>query len=70
MKNIQVNRYPALNGVLWDYHRKTIPAGEAFKIYEKRWCFIKGTCLQKNEEKLIHQLTKEYGHGHFLPICA
>ena len=70
MRDIQINRYPALNGVLWDYHGKTIPADEALKIYEKRWCFISGTDLPENEKRLIHKLVKEYGNGYFLPVCA
>ncbi|XKM13667.1 hypothetical protein RCS94_00390 [Orbaceae bacterium ac157xtp] len=68
MRNIQVNRYPALLGVLWDYKGKTIPAEEAFKIYEKRWRFIEGSYLPENEKKLIHKLAKEYGQGYFLPV--
>ncbi|MWN05034.1 MULTISPECIES: hypothetical protein [unclassified Gilliamella] len=70
MQNIQVNRYPALNKILWDYQGQTIPEDEAFKIYERRWCFIKDVKLAANEKKLIHKLIKEYGNGYFLPTCV
>ena len=67
MGNINRSHYPALNQLLWDIHRKFIPAHLAFAMYEKRWAYISQQKLLPKEKKLIERLTNKINHGVFMP---
>ncbi len=67
MGNINRTHYHELNQLLWDFHAKFIAPKMAFELYERRWAYVDQRNLCDEEEKLIEQLTKEFGNGVFMP---
>jgi hypothetical protein len=66
MGEIIRGNYPELDKLLWDFHKKKIPAMQAFRMYEERWNFVDLKCMGENERQLIDELTNFYGNGVFM----
>jgi len=56
--------FPELNALVWNRNPALpIPADEVFALYERNWRFVDRDHLTRHEQRLIQQLTDEYGHG-------
>lgn len=58
--------YPGLDSILWDTKLIFIDEDYAFKMYEKRFSYIKYS-LSENDKILLSILTDSIGKGFFLP---
>ncbi len=67
MVNIDREKYPELDALLWDIHDRKIKPEVAFNLYEKRWGFVDKKNLRPEETGLIKELTVIYGNGCFMP---
>ncbi|AMD02376.1 hypothetical protein [Halomonas chromatireducens] len=63
---INRHRYPELDLILWDRAETFVEPDVAFRLYEERWRFVDQDRLEQEEQELILQLKKAYGHGHML----
>jgi hypothetical protein len=64
----EINRlnYPELDKIMWDFHNQTVPAEQAFQIYEQRWRYVDEQHMKPNERNLLKELIKNYGNGVFM----
>jgi len=61
---VRVANYPALRSLLWSGRRpELLPAGEAFRLYERHWRFIDEGRLDGREAALIERLKQRHGKG-------
>ena len=70
MGKINRSKYPELDHLLWDIHKKYIDPETAFKLYERRWGFVDRQHITNEEKGLINRLVQTYGNGHFMPATC
>ncbi len=64
MKTIIPNEYPQLKFLCWNINPENpIPEEFDFGIYERNWRHIDRENLTESETALIHNLTRDHGHG-------
>lgn len=56
--------FPELKALVWNRNpSRPIAANEVFALYERNWRFVDKDHLTEREQRLIQELTDEYGHG-------
>ena len=56
--------FPELNALVWNRNpARPIAANEVFELYERNWRFVDKDHLTEREQRLIEELTDEYGQG-------
>lgn len=64
MQPVTLKNYPQLKFLAWNRPAaETIPASEAFGLYERNWKHVDQKALSATEKALIAELTKVYGKG-------
>lgn len=67
MGDIDRTRYVQLDYILWDVRAKLIRPKDALDAYERKWRYVDHKAITPAEQRLIDNLIKEVGNGHFLP---
>jgi hypothetical protein len=60
---IRVRDYPQLADLAWNRSAEFIPAGEAFRLYERNWRLVDANAILPDERRLIERLKAQFGGG-------
>ncbi|MER9946749.1 hypothetical protein [Mesorhizobium sp. M0047] len=56
--------FPELRALAWNRDpARSIPAGEAFALFERNWRFVDQKRLSTREKLLIQTVADKFGHG-------